>query len=304
MTAASQTERRADIDPKFLQLAREIAPKNPIICDIGSRDALEGIALLGSSTAAQLHVFEANPSAAIICRQNIAKLGAQSSDRVAFSEVAVTDQVGYLKFYPVNVDQSENKDIGFSSLLPINPDYTKRRGKIVQDEVQVSATTLGAYFAGKQNPDILWVDVEGAELQVFRGAARVLKNNQPDSRGSVVPPDASREAALLGNRELRARAGLRVPQLHGNFAAASVPVSAQAPAESTVAIERGVLSTLNYFLGASPSFSSIRVPQGSVKNATFKVLEFVLGRTFSSSLIPSASSFLQNASRFFTSNPM
>jgi hypothetical protein len=59
-------------------------------------------------------------------------------------------------------------------LFHINPDYTKRRGRIVQDEVTVNATTLDDYFIGKQNPDILWIDVEGAELQVFRGATRVL----------------------------------------------------------------------------------------------------------------------------------
>jgi len=174
---APQAEMRADIDPKFLRLARERAPKNPIICDIGSRDALEGLALLSELNGKQLHVFEANPSAAVICRANIASYSAKSGcDRVAFNEVAVTDQIGELQFYPVNVSLSENKDIGFSSLLPINPDYTKRRGKIVQDEVTVQATTLDAYFEGKENPDILWVDVEGAELNAFRGATRVLRS--------------------------------------------------------------------------------------------------------------------------------
>lgn len=88
--------------------------------------------------------------------------------------MAVSDKVGQLKFYPVNVNLSENKDIGFSSLFQINPDYTRRRGRIVQDEVIVNATTLDDYFIGKANPDILWVDVEGAELQVFRGGMRVL----------------------------------------------------------------------------------------------------------------------------------
>ena len=173
MMAADSVTAQADIDPKFVRLARQLAPKNPIICDIGSRDALEGMALLRELDGSHLHVFEANPQAAAICRENLTKLG--RPDITTFNEVAVTDKAGALTFYPVNVNLSENKDIGFSSLLPINPDYTKRRGKIVQDEVQVQATTLDAYFAGKQSPDILWVDVEGAELQVFRGAARVLQ---------------------------------------------------------------------------------------------------------------------------------
>ncbi len=79
-----------------------------------------------------------------------------------------------MKFYPVNPARSQNKDIGFSSLLPINPDYTQRRGHVVQDEIIVNATTLDEYFADRTHPDILWIDVEGAELRVLRGATTVL----------------------------------------------------------------------------------------------------------------------------------
>ena len=170
-----ENEVSADVDPKFVRLARALVGGRPVICDIGSRDALEGIALMRQLDGKQLHVFEPNPSAARICRQNLSKFA--NSDRpeiTLFNEKAVSDRVGQMKFYPVNVSLSENKDIGFSSLFRINPDYTRRGGRIVQDEVIVNATTLDDYFIGKQNPDILWIDVEGAELQVFRGATRVL----------------------------------------------------------------------------------------------------------------------------------
>jgi FkbM family methyltransferase len=170
-----KNEVSAAVDPKFVRLARALLGGRPIICDIGSRDALEGIALMRQLDGKQLHVFEPNPSAAEICRENLAKFtDGQGSEIALFNEVAVTDKVAKLKFYPVNVNLSENKDIGFSSLFQINPDYTRRRGSIVQDEVIVDSTTLDDYFIGKENPDILWIDVEGAELQVFRGATRVL----------------------------------------------------------------------------------------------------------------------------------
>jgi FkbM family methyltransferase len=171
----AEDEVPADVDPKFVRLARAVTGGRPVICDIGSRDALEGIALMRQLDGQQLHVFEPNPSAAKICRQNLSKFANSQRPEIAlFNEMAVADRVGQLKFYPVNAGLSENKDIGFSSLFQINPDYTRRRGRIVQDEVIVNATTLDDYFIGKQNPDILWVDVEGAELQVFRGATRVL----------------------------------------------------------------------------------------------------------------------------------
>lgn len=170
----TEIEIGADINPKFIRLARKLIRDRPIICDVGSRDALEGIALMRLLEGRQLHVFEPNPGAAAFCRRNLANFAGEQSDIALFNEMAVADAVGELKFYPVNTSLSENKDIGFSSLLKINPNYTRRRGNIVQDEVIVKATTLDEYFVGKQLPDILWVDVEGAELRVFRGASRVL----------------------------------------------------------------------------------------------------------------------------------
>jgi FkbM family methyltransferase len=161
------------VSPKFLAMARKLLNDHPIVCDIGSRDALEGIYLLQQLNAKTLHVFEPNPAAAKVCRQNLAGF---IDGQIYFNQVAITDKAGQLHFYPVNPDLSGNKDIGFSSLFRINPDYTRRRGQIVQDEITVEATTLDNYFSGKQPPDLLWVDVEGAELQALQGAANVLKH--------------------------------------------------------------------------------------------------------------------------------
>jgi FkbM family methyltransferase len=172
---APKKETRADIDPKFIRLARQLAPKNPMICDIGSRDGLEGIALMLELESKELHVFEPNPAAAAVCRKNLQEFAENRPELVYFWEFAVSDKTGLLKFYPVNVSRSENKDVGFSSLYPINPDYTKRRGSIVQDEITVKTVALDEYFLETWRPDILWVDVEGAELQVFHGAKRVLE---------------------------------------------------------------------------------------------------------------------------------
>ncbi len=168
---------KPDVGLKFIRLAKKVLGDHPIICDIGSRDAQEGIFLMKRLGGKELHVFEPNPSAAQICRQNLAKFTDESHDCIAiFNEVAIADCVGELQFYPVNAGLSENKDSGFSSLFRINPDYTRTRGRIVQDEVVVKATTLDEYFRDREQPDLLWIDVEGAELQVLRGAAAVLRN--------------------------------------------------------------------------------------------------------------------------------
>ncbi len=146
------------ISRSFLTFAAAILPANPIICDVGSKDALEGIALFRGLAAKHLHVFEVNPAAAVRCRQNLKALNPQA---FTFNQVAVSDQQGQVKFYSVDTEASENKDFGFSSLLLINPDYTRRRGMVVQKEIVVTATTLDDYFSKKPKPDLLWLMWKG-----------------------------------------------------------------------------------------------------------------------------------------------
>jgi FkbM family methyltransferase len=164
-----------EISPNFLALAKRVLPQNPIICDVGSRDGQEAILLFKELRAGGLHVFEPNPSAAETCRRNLAHLLGGYDSVCVFNQVAVSDTIGQLKFYPVNAALSENKDIGFSSMFPINPEYTKRRGRIVQNEVIVQSITLDQYFKDKLSPDLLWVDVEGAELNVLRGGGMFFR---------------------------------------------------------------------------------------------------------------------------------
>ncbi|MGH9451712.1 MAG: FkbM family methyltransferase [Terriglobia bacterium] len=163
-----------EVPTQFVDYARTICRRNPVICDIGSRDALEAIFLCRALHAAECHIFEPNPPAAQLCETNIAKYGRGCN--VIFNSVALSDRVGTVDFYPVDLEQSENRDLGFSSMLPVNPAYAStRRGKIVQKRITVSSTTLDSYFRGRQRrPDLLWIDVEGSEKLVLSGGEEVL----------------------------------------------------------------------------------------------------------------------------------
>jgi 2-O-methyltransferase len=164
-----------EVPADFLEIARTTAPQHPVICDIGSRDALDGIYLCKCLDASECHIFEPNPDAIEICKSNIAKHGGGCN--IIFNPVGLSDKAGTADFFPVNPDKSQNKDIGFSSMFPINPAYSARRQSIVQNKVTIPTTTLDAHFADRGNfPDILWVDVEGAELLVFKGAENALRH--------------------------------------------------------------------------------------------------------------------------------
>jgi FkbM family methyltransferase len=166
--------RPGDVSEVFISWAHRLCPRSPIICDIGSRDAWDGLCLLRELGGKELHMFEPNPVAAARCRTRLAKLAGDDVNRVHFNEAAVGDKDGVSTFFPVNVESSENADIGFSSFYMINPQYMKRRGQIVQDRILVRTLTLDSYFAQRDKPDILWIDVEGAELSVLRGSEEIL----------------------------------------------------------------------------------------------------------------------------------
>jgi FkbM family methyltransferase len=160
-----------EVPAEFLDFARQIS--EPVIADIGSRDALDGLYLLQQLNGSELHIFEPNPQAATLCRQHIEKFG--NISKIFFNETALAAEAGNVDFYPVNQSESEKKDIGLSSMFQVNPRYSKRRGKIIQNHISVPAITMDSYFKKKNKPDILWMDVEGAELLVLKGGIKTLE---------------------------------------------------------------------------------------------------------------------------------
>lgn len=74
-----------EVDEKFLNLAKKL--KQPIICDIGSRDATEGLYLLHELDSEKLHIFEPNPEAIEKCKENI-----KNEKNVVLNEFGLSDK--------------------------------------------------------------------------------------------------------------------------------------------------------------------------------------------------------------------
>ncbi len=161
---------------ELVRIAKGVCRGNPVICEIGSRDALDGIYLSYALDAAESHIFEPDPASIGNCRANIAEYG--QGLNIILNPVALSDRTGSAQFYAVDPDRSDNKDRGFSSMFPINPAYASaRRGRIVQRRITVATTTLDSYFDGRrQHPDLLWIDVEGAEKLVLAGGLSTLRH--------------------------------------------------------------------------------------------------------------------------------
>ncbi len=157
------------------------AKNGPIttIYDCGARDALDGIELVQQLGSKQLHVFECNPESYLVCQRNLEAHLPRGVD-YRLSKTAVTNSSGVVDFYPIDTGKTvtahADGNPGASSLFLADSSY--RKEIYVQNKIQVAATTLDDYCKTNTPPDLLWMDVQGAELLVLQGAQEVLKKTK------------------------------------------------------------------------------------------------------------------------------
>jgi FkbM family methyltransferase len=94
------------------------------------------------------------------------------------NDFALSDNVGTVSFRAIDTDRSETVHLdgnpGASSLFLASKDYT--REKYVQKEISVPSNTLDVYCINASRPDLLWMDLQGAELMVLKGADCILSD--------------------------------------------------------------------------------------------------------------------------------
>jgi FkbM family methyltransferase len=108
--------------------------------------------------------FEADPEIAARLREHIAR---NNLPQVAVEEKAVWSEHGTVIF--ARTDPSVSPDRGLGHVV----------SAAGSDTIQVAAVTLDDYTSTSPAPDFLKCDVEGAELEVFRGARNLLREKRP-----------------------------------------------------------------------------------------------------------------------------
>jgi len=140
-----------DVSPTLQSLLR----KGVCFYDIGAHLGFYG--LMASRMACHpVFAFEPDPENAAVCRQ----IFVRNSALVEVIEAAVCDSDGSVTFA-----RSGGINIG---------------GKICDDgPLHVPCVTLDAFVRSHPAPDVIKIDVEGAELQVLEGAAYLLRDRRP-----------------------------------------------------------------------------------------------------------------------------
>ena len=147
-----------------------------VIFDVGSRDCQQSIEFYKTFPNAKIYAFECNPNTLEICENNILPY----NDRITLIKGAVCDYDGEITFYPINQKETvttwEDGNPGASSIFKSNGKYPHE--KYVQDEIKTNCHRLDSVMKKYNiaNVDIIWMDLQGAELLALKGLGKNLMN--------------------------------------------------------------------------------------------------------------------------------
>lgn len=154
----------------FYDTIKEFISDNDIhtILDLGSRDAEQSIELSKIYPNAKVYAFECYPQSYELCISN-----SKQFQNISIIQKAVHNFDGKCEFYPIDTTLSANT--GASSLLVSSGKYNNIEA-LPQTKIIVDAIRLDSW-AQENNVsqiDIIWMDLQGAELLALQGLGNLL----------------------------------------------------------------------------------------------------------------------------------
>jgi FkbM family methyltransferase len=162
---------------RFANIARRALGAGTIrtIVEVGARDCRETLGFHASFPQAAIYAFECNPATLPQCREAV-----RNVPGVTLIENAVSNKSGPVSFFAIDQGQTRtgvaDGNPGASSLFRASDKYELET--YVQSEVAVVATTLEEFLRerGIAGIDLLWMDIQGAELMALQGLGTRLKD--------------------------------------------------------------------------------------------------------------------------------
>jgi FkbM family methyltransferase len=156
------------------------------IFDVGAMDGWEGTNMAKIFTDARIYAFEPSKNNVERCTKTYMLQPYSVRSRIALSNIALTDITGPMKFWAVDEDTAANYpgkgkvNIGIGSIFKLkDPDMWPWEHN-AQMQVDIQSYRLDDYCvaANIDSVDVIWMDVQGAELKVLQGAQDQLANVQ------------------------------------------------------------------------------------------------------------------------------
>lgn len=157
-----------------IKLFSALAKESDIIWDVGANTGLYSIIAKKSNPNAQIFAFEPYQINADRFRKNV--FLNQMEQEIILMECAVGDTHGKISFAVPENDQ-------ICDVLSADTEFTNRfyRKWINYKTIEVQQISLDdfAFQQRVKKVDLIKIDVENYELNVFKGAAEILKNSSP-----------------------------------------------------------------------------------------------------------------------------
>jgi FkbM family methyltransferase len=145
------------------------------ILDVGSWHLKQSIEFAELFPEAKIYAFEPNPNNYQECISTYNSASESVKSRIEIFNTAVDSIDGTIKFYPV-INENPGASSKYKFIKGLNGTFLGKDW--IQEEIEVDATTLDTWATENSisSVDCIWIDVQGAELDVFKGARDVLTN--------------------------------------------------------------------------------------------------------------------------------
>lgn len=166
------------IEPVIHQLnLLNIDPKT--ILDIGSRDLDQSIEFRQRFKDAKILAFEPNPQQKNICQEKAAR------HNIDFYSIAISKIDGIIEFNAVD-PSCKDPNIGASSILNFSDELVKQSIKrhsempVQTNKIKVESRNLDNFLneKGITNIDVIWMDVQGLELEILKSSPIIISNTR------------------------------------------------------------------------------------------------------------------------------
>lgn len=160
---------------QLLDFIDSFTPNPGVLVELGARDCNETSVFSRYLPFTHVYTFECNPATLPICRKVSKDL-----PNVTLIEKAVAEKNGSIDFFAIDPEKTKTtwKDgnPGASSLLKASGKYPIE--EYGQKKVKVKTTRLDSFMksCGVSQIDVLWMDIQGAELMALKSLGSELSN--------------------------------------------------------------------------------------------------------------------------------
>lgn len=175
------------LDPELLRIVDLLVRTNDVVWDVGANVGLFSVAAAArASPTGRVLAFEADIDAVTLLNRTV-QLRSDGHAEITVLPLAVGSAVGFVRFQIAARARAANAIQGYGS--------TQMGG--VREVRMLPSMPLDYLLEHFPAPQVLKIDVEGAELQVLHGARSVLSNARPLIYCEVATDKATEVTELL-----------------------------------------------------------------------------------------------------------